>query len=108
MRIANSRDRWCWALSRTFLHPYRLLAGRVPIRAAATKEQAMYFRTVRSVNSITGSVEIRPEVGGNAVRFQRDVIAWDRKIKPIIGQRLCYDVGQSVARQPGALNLQTI
>jgi hypothetical protein len=68
----------------------------------------MYFRTVRTVDPITGNGEIKPEVAGNAVRFQRDVIAWDRKIEPIICQRLSRDVGPGVDRQPCALNPQTI
>jgi cold shock CspA family protein len=68
----------------------------------------MYFGTVRKFDPITGKGEIKPEVTGNAVRFQRDAIAWDRKIEPIIGQFLSYDLGPGVDRQPWALNLQTI
>jgi hypothetical protein len=68
----------------------------------------MYFRTVRTVEPITGNAAIRSEVTGNAVRFQRDVIAWDRKIEPIIGQRLSCDAEPGVHRQTRALNLHTI
>lgn len=48
----------------------------------------MYFRTVTTVVPITSRGEINRETTGKAVRFQHDVIAWDRKIEPIIGQRL--------------------
>jgi hypothetical protein len=45
---------------------------------------------------------------GNPLRFEVGGIMWDKKIAPVIGQRLSYDVGQGVDRQPTALNLQTI
>jgi hypothetical protein len=68
----------------------------------------MYFRTVRTVEPITGNAEIKSEVAGNAVRFQRDVIAWDRKIEPIIGQHLSCDAEPGADRRPRALNLHAI
>ena len=61
----------------------------------------MYFGTVRKVDPITGKGEIKPEVAGKAIRFQRDALAWDRKIEPIIGQRPSYDVAAGVNRQRG-------
>ena len=68
----------------------------------------MYFGTLRKFDPVTGLGEIQPKQDGNAVCFQRDPIAWDRKIEPIIGQRLGGDVGQGGDRPPSALNLQTI
>jgi len=81
----------------------------LPILATATKERTMkYFGTVKTFDPITGLGEIKPEVTGNDIRFERGAILWDRKIEPILGQRLSYDVGHGVDRQPCALNLQTI
>jgi cold shock CspA family protein len=68
----------------------------------------MYFGTIRKFDPITGKGEIKPDVTGNAVRFQRDAIAWDPKIEPIVGQRFSYDVGRGAGHQSCALNLQTI
>ena len=67
-----------------------------------------YFGTVKSFDTTLGHGEISPEVAGNPLRFEVGAILWDKKIAPVIGQRLSYDVGQGVDRQPTALNLQTI
>lgn len=67
-----------------------------------------YFGTVKTFDTVTGHGEIQPEVAGNNLRFERGAIAWDRTVDPTVGQRLSYDVGQGVDRQPCALNLQTI
>ena len=67
-----------------------------------------YFGTVKSFDTTLGHGEISPEVAGNPLRFEVGAIMWDKKVDPVIGQRLSYDVGQGVDRQPTALNLQTI
>jgi cold shock CspA family protein len=67
-----------------------------------------YFGTVKSFDTTLGHGEINSEVTGNPIRFEVGAILWDKKIAPAIGQRLSYDVGQGVDRQPTALNLQTI
>jgi len=67
-----------------------------------------YFGTVKTFDTVTGLGEIKPEVAGNDLPFQRGAIAWDHKAEPTVGLRLSYDVGQGADRQPCALNLQTI
>jgi cold shock CspA family protein len=67
-----------------------------------------YFGTVKSFDSSIGHGEINPEVAGNPIGFEVGAILWDKSVSPVIGQRLSYDVGQGVDRQPTALNLQTI
>jgi cold shock CspA family protein len=67
-----------------------------------------YFGTLKSFDTTLGYGEISPEVAGSPVRFEVGAILWDKKVSPVIGQRLSYDVGQGVDRQPTALNLQTI
>ena len=67
-----------------------------------------YFGTVKSFDTTLGQGEINPEVAGNPIRFEVGAILWDKKVSPVIGQRLSYDVGMDNERQPCALNLQTI
>jgi cold shock CspA family protein len=67
-----------------------------------------YFGTVKSFDTTLGHGEISPEVAGDTLRFEVGAITWDKAIAPTIGQRLSYDLGQGVDRQPTALNLQTI
>lgn len=67
-----------------------------------------YFGTVKSFDTIKGDGEIKPETGGNDLRFETSAILWDKNVAPKIGQRLSYDVGQTTDRQPCAVNLQTI
>ena len=66
-----------------------------------------YFGTVESFNSAAGSGQIKPETGGEVIRFEKSAVAWDNNATPTKGQRLSYDVG-SENGQPLALNLQTI
>jgi cold shock CspA family protein len=67
-----------------------------------------YFGTVKSFDTALGHGEIKPETGGNDLRFETSAIAWDKEIAPTIGQRLSYDVGTGADRQPCAVNLMTI
>ena len=67
-----------------------------------------YFGTVKSFDTTLGHGEINPEVAGSPIRFEVGAILWDKKVSPVIGQRLSYDVGHGADRQPTALNLQTI
>jgi cold shock CspA family protein len=67
-----------------------------------------YFGTVKSFDTALGHGEIKPEVGGNDLGFEKAAISWDKDIAPTVGQRLSYDVGTNADRQPCALNLQTI
>ncbi|GAA3892086.1 hypothetical protein GCM10022276_09010 [Sphingomonas limnosediminicola] len=67
-----------------------------------------YFGTVKSFDTDKGHGEIKPETGGNDIRFETSAILWDKSIAPTVGQRLSYDVGHASDRQPCAVNLQTI
>ena len=67
-----------------------------------------YFGTVKSFDTVEGRGEIKPEVAGNDLQFNKSAIVWDKEIAPVVGQRLSYDVGTGTDRQPCALNLQTI
>jgi len=67
-----------------------------------------YFGTVKSFDTIKGHGEIKPETGGDPLRFERAAVSWAENAAPTVGQRLSYDVGTNGQRQPCALNLQTI
>jgi cold shock CspA family protein len=67
-----------------------------------------YFGTVKSFDTIAGRGEIKPETGGDMLRFERGAFSWSNDHVPTVGQRLSYDVGTNGDRQPCALNLQTI
>lgn len=67
-----------------------------------------YFGTVKSFDTVKGLGEIKPEAGGDDLRFETSAISWDKQTPPTTGQRLSYDVGTNKDRQPCALNLQTI
>jgi cold shock CspA family protein len=67
-----------------------------------------YFGTVSSFDTGNGHGEIKPETGGDMLRFERSAFSWENNAVPTVGQRLSYDVGTNPQRQPCALNLQTI
>ena len=67
-----------------------------------------YFGTVNSFDTGKGHGEIKPETGGDMLRFERSAFSWENNAVPTVGQRLSYDVGTTPQRQPCALNLQTI
>ena len=67
-----------------------------------------YFGTVKSFDTASGQGEIKPETGGDVLRFEKSAVSWEQNAKPQIGQRLSYDVGTDDQRQPRALNLRTI
>jgi cold shock CspA family protein len=67
-----------------------------------------YFGTVKSFDAIKGLGEIKPEAGGDMLRFERNAFSWENNNAPTVGQRLSYDVGTSKESHPCALNLATI
>ena len=66
-----------------------------------------HFGTVKSFDSVKGMGEIKPEAGGELIRFDKSAINWDKKAAPTVGQRLSYEAGKT-DNQPRALNLQTV
>jgi cold shock CspA family protein len=67
-----------------------------------------YFGTVKSFDTSLGHGEIKQETSGDDLRFETTAIMWDKKIAPVVGQRLSYERGANSERQPRALNLMTI
>jgi cold shock CspA family protein len=91
-----------------FFPSIRLLAAERKSMRLPSKELTMkYFGTVESFDSAAGNGQIKPETGGEPIRFETTAIMWDKNTAPTMGQRLSYDVGSDKG-QPRALNLQTI
>ena len=66
-----------------------------------------YFGTVKHFDSDLGLGSIKPETGGDELRFERSAISWDAPKAPAVGQRLSYDKG-TLDSQPCAVNLAQI
>ena len=67
-----------------------------------------YFGTVSSFDDVRGTGEIKPENGGDLLRFERTAFNWGTDKTPKIGQRLSYDPATNDNRQPCAVNLAAI
>ena len=66
-----------------------------------------YFGTVKAFDNELGLGTIKPETGGDDLRFESSAIGWDITKSPTVGQRLSYDKG-TLDSQPCALNLARI
>ena len=67
------------------------------------------FGTVNSFDIEHGRGSIKPEAGGDNLRFEKSAFSWDIKASPpTTGQRLSYDVGTSSDSKPCAVNLETL
>ena len=63
------------------------------------------FGTVQSYDTIKGHGQIKPEVDGTLIAFEKSAVAWDKNRIPTVGQRLSYVEGTN-NNAPCALNLQ--
>ena len=66
------------------------------------------FGTVQSFDKAQGFGSIKPEAGGDALRFENSAIKWNRTDSPTADQRLSYELGTSKDGKPCAVKLQTI
>ena len=68
-----------------------------------------YFGTVKAFDEHIGNGSITQETGSADLNFERSALMWDSIASPpTAGQRISYDIGATNARQPCAVNLQTI
>ena len=65
------------------------------------------FGIIQSFDIKKGFGAIRPEAGGDALRFENSAIKWGRTDSPKAEQRLSYELGTNPNGQPCAVNLQT-
>lgn len=66
------------------------------------------FGTLKSFDVVQGIGSIKPETGGDDIRFENSAIQWNRAKSPQTDQRLSYELGTSKDGQPRALNLHTV
>ena len=66
-----------------------------------------YFGTVKSFDADQGIGMLKPETGGDDLKFERSAISWGDSNAPSVGQRLSYDRG-TMGTQPCAVNLAKI
>jgi cold shock CspA family protein len=66
-----------------------------------------YFGTVKSFDTDKGIGALKPETGGDDLKFERNSISWDAPKSPNVGERLSYDKGL-LGTQPCAVNLARI
>ena len=66
-----------------------------------------YFGTVKSFDVDQGIGSLKPETGGEELKFERSAMNWDAPKAATVGERLSYDKG-TLDNQPCALNLARI
>ncbi len=66
------------------------------------------FGIVQSFDTAKGFGSIKPEAGGDVLRFENSAIKWQRTDSPKADQRLSYELGSNSDGNPCAINLQTI
>ena len=65
------------------------------------------FGIVQSFDTAKGFGSIKPEAGGDDLRFENSAIKWDRTDSPKAEQRLSYELGSNSDGKPCAINLRT-
>ena len=66
------------------------------------------FGIVSSLDLEHGRGSIKPEAGGDALRFENSAIKWNRSDHPQAAQRLSYEMGTGTDGKPCAVNLNSI
>ena len=66
------------------------------------------FGIVQSFDTAKGFGSIKPEAGGDDLRFENSAIKWDRTDSPKAEQRLSYELGSNSDGKPCAINLHTV
>jgi len=65
------------------------------------------FGIIQSFDVKQGFGSIKPEAGGDPLRFENSAIKWNRTDNPRAKQRLSYELGTGTDGKPCALNLQS-
>jgi cold shock protein len=65
------------------------------------------FGTVKSFDESRGYGSIKPEAGGNELRFEKNAVQWGDATTPKIDRRLSYEVGKNGSGDACAINLHS-
>jgi CspA family cold shock protein len=64
------------------------------------------FGTVKLFDEIKGYGTIKPEAGGDELRFEKSAVQWGAATTPKAERRLSYEIGKNVSGDACAINLQ--
>ena len=65
------------------------------------------FGTVKVYDEAKGYGLIKPEAGGDELRFEKSAVQWGDATTPKTERRLSYELGKNESGQPRAINLRS-
>ena len=65
------------------------------------------FGIVKSFDESKGYGSIKPEAGGDELRFERSAVQWGDAVTPKTDRRLSYEVGKNGSGDACAINLHS-
>jgi len=75
---------------------------------SAKKDNIMkLFGTVKSFDETKGYGLIKPEAGGDELRFEKSAVQWGNATTPKAERRLSYEVGKNGSGDACAINLHS-
>jgi CspA family cold shock protein len=75
---------------------------------SAKKDHTMkLFGTVKLFDDVKGYGTIRPEAGGDELRFEKSAVQWGNATTPKTERRLSYEVGKNGSGDACAINLRS-
>lgn len=75
---------------------------------SAKKDKNMkLFGTVKSFDEAKGFGTIKPEAGGDELRFEKSAVQWGNATTPKSERRLSYEVGKNGSGDACAINLHS-
>jgi len=83
------------------------LSRETAIRAVSAKKDNIMklFGTVKLFDEIKGFGTIRPEAGGDELRFEKSAVQWGDATTPKTERRLSYELGKNGSGDACAVNL---
>ena len=75
---------------------------------SAKKDQTMkLFGIVKSFSETQGFGSIKPEAGGEELRFEKSAVQWGNATTPKMERRLSYEVSKTGSGDACAINLHS-
>ena len=65
------------------------------------------FGTVKSFDETKGFGSIKPEAGGEELRFEKSAVQWGDATTPKTERRVSYELGKNDSGEARAINLQS-
>ena len=79
------------------------------MKAVSAKKDSIMtlFGTVKLFDEAKGYGLIKPEAGGDELRFEKSAVQWGDAMTPKTERRLSYEVGKNESGEPRAINLRS-